>query len=1153
MKLIFFLFLFAVSLFASDDWWVYTYEDVSTLNAVFNYLAMVGDDAGYMQTIQTILFAGMSFSVVLKFLDITAVPKYFVSVTGIMLVIFGTTTTVHIVNVKSYTSINPQVDNYAVVDNVPYIFAVLTSAFSTVGYNSADLIETIFTSIGNNAEVMENSFLKTGHLGGFKVLEKLNSIDPMIINDTAREFSTLYHGYLSSCVFGIAYVLDDNLKNKIINEPNIFEFIDPSTSINNALQRVGSQQITKSDGTLTTCTAYYNEAKVKYTLIKNSGKLYTIAKSLIGKTTSNVDNSASSAINMVSKSQLADAQPKITTYIMNNGMRNVFENAWMSYGVGTTSSSQAAYGTGLAVAQMQLAGKIKASSAGIIIPTMHSVLQAVMYVLFPFVILVQLFAGGIKILQNYTLGLLWLEFWVPSFSVLNYFTLKEAETQSIDKLINLSENVNSDNGLLTIANQTEIFSTIANQAAVAGDMYWMIPGIAAFILYGSYQSIAGITSGAAGIVGQYSSNQTLESERAKFSAYDQINEEMKKENPLYTGNIGTISAMSAQASFSTAGGAAGKFLASNGGNLNDISKMTKADMFGGLENQVKSETRTDTLSGGGALSNASNVISNNANIGANTEIGSSNAVNKDSNLLSKVMKAGEVTQDDSANKGNSRYDFLASSYGSVGNGSAVQNYVEQGSNVKSVVKQIEQAEGIDSLIDTNAQKAQGETASTEGSIDEAEKRGTTYANFQGKSSTNKTSEELTTLDAKKGIGAISDSGSQTKKGQKVTTADVQSKIESTSESVDAVGGIEKYNGIIAREEATKTSVVFAKQSEGDKYGGYENVMTGSGRLDIGTKSLELNALKDSGLTDKNDGSYNQTGQHVVGENLKHDNLDKTGKANTYTETPDSKEVSSSAALESKNIEDGSNLIKNAKNAYDSGYIKDDKVSSLVSAQGQNFSVVSSDGAEVKTTTDSNNNTVGTKREKVTDEGVSTVYTNANGKEVKTDLDAVKKTDSSTISLNNTIDEQKTSQDYSYNYNASRKWDFSAQTNYTVGNIGAETFTAAEKLANQNEASVYNHLRNEIVTDIIGNAAKGLPFGGIISPLATSIVKDAEIAITDTTNESGYRNVPGNPNFKQGDNLSEHDRKLSGDDKIKLDFLSTNPNSSLPTNSISKNY
>lgn len=1022
MKLIFFLFLFAVSLFASDDWWVYTYEDVSTLNAVFNYLAMVGDDAGYMQTIQTILFAGMSFSVVLKFLDITAVPKYFVSVTGIMLVIFGTTTTVHIVNVKSYTSINPQVDNYAVVDNVPYIFAVLTSAFSTVGYNSADLIETIFTSIGNNAEVMENSFLKTGHLGGFKVLEKLNSIDPMIINDTAREFSTLYHGYLSSCVFGIAYVLDDNLKNKIINEPNIFEFIDPSTSINNALQRVGSQQITKSDGTLTTCTAYYNEAKVKYTLIKNSGKLYTIAKSLIGKTTSNVDNSASSAINMVSKSQLADAQPKITTYIMNNGMRNVFENAWMSYGVGTTSSSQAAYGTGLAVAQMQLAGKIKASSAGIIIPTMHSVLQAVMYVLFPFVILVQLFAGGIKILQNYTLGLLWLEFWVPSFSVLNYFTLKEAETQSIDKLINLSENVNSDNGLLTIANQAEIFGTIANQAAVAGDMYWMIPGIAAFILYGSYQSISGITSGAAGIVGQYSSNQTLESERAKFSAYDQINEEMKKDNPLYTGNIGTISAMSAQASFSTAGGAAGKFLASNGGNLNDISKMTKADMFSGLENQVKTETRSETLTGGGALTNATNTVSNNANISAHNDLGTSNAVNKDSNILSKITKSGEVTQDDSANKGNSRYDFLSESYGSVGKGSATQNYIEQGSDVKSVVMQSNRAGGANNLINLNASEKEGQTATTLGATNESAKDGKSYADTKEFLSTNETSKKIATIKGEVAVGATDEkSGSLSDKGKEVTMTDVGSKIESISASMHAAGGREKLIGVNAREAATGTSVAIAKQTEGDKNGGYEDIMTGSARKDMGDKSLQLNALKNSGLTDNNDGSYNNLGLEVVGENFKHENFEKIGKANTYTETSDNKEITSAAALESKNIEDGSNLIKQTENAYDSGNIDSNNVSSLIASQGQNYNSVNRSGVKVETTMDSNNNTVATNEEKVTSIGVSSVFKDADGHVVKSELNSDK------------IDSSKTVFDHSKTTNTSDTTDSSIvkKDNWTV--------------------------------------------------------------------------------------------------------------------------
>ena len=114
-KILTILVALGATLFADDGWWIYTYEDVSTLKAVFNYLAMIKTDSGYMGIIQTVLIAGLTFTIIFKFLDIMAIPKYLLSVVGTMLIVFSTTTTVHIVNVKSYNNLNPHIDNYAVV------------------------------------------------------------------------------------------------------------------------------------------------------------------------------------------------------------------------------------------------------------------------------------------------------------------------------------------------------------------------------------------------------------------------------------------------------------------------------------------------------------------------------------------------------------------------------------------------------------------------------------------------------------------------------------------------------------------------------------------------------------------------------------------------------------------------------------------------------------------------------------------------------------------------------------------------------------------------------------------------------------------------------------------------------------------------------
>ena len=598
-KILFIALLTTAFAFADDGWWIYTYEDVSTLKAVFNYLAMIKTDSGFLATIQTVLIAGLTFTIIFKFLDIAAIPKYLLSVVGTMLIVFSTTTTVHIVNVKSYNNLNPHIDNYAVVDNVPFIFAVLSSAFSSVGYNSALLIETIFSNVTSASDTTQASFLKTGNLGAWKILDALDSISIFTTPD-GKEFEKNLNDYLHLCIFKIAYAVDPGLKSEINTDKNPFTYLDPTSSPNEYIRNIGNQKVINSEGSLTTCNSTYNKAKNSLSILSGSGILYDKANKLISKITSNVDNAGSTVAKMMTGSGLASAQANINNYILMTGVRKAFENSWQSYGIGA-SSAQAGFGAGLAEANLQAQGKVKAKSASSMMPSIHSVLQAVMYVLFPLVLIVQLFAGGFKILQNYILGILWLELWIPSYSVLNYFTLKEAQEQAYDKLVSSTASSGPE-GMLTLANQNEIYNTIANQAAIAADMYIVgIPALAGFILFASFQALSGITSGVAGVVGQYSNNQTLNQERANLAAYDSVNEQMKLNNPLYTGNVGTVQAMIAQqGSISQASKAAGAFLAS-GSNLENFNNLTKGNMFKGLEETTGQVTRQNLLAGSGPM------------------------------------------------------------------------------------------------------------------------------------------------------------------------------------------------------------------------------------------------------------------------------------------------------------------------------------------------------------------------------------------------------------------------------------------------------------------------------------------------------------------------------------------------------------------------
>lgn len=605
---------------ADEGWWIYTYEDVSTLKAVFNYLAMIKTDDSYLSLINVVVLAGLTATIIFKFLDVMAIPKYFLSVVGTMLVVFSVNATVHIVNVKSFDSLNPKANNYAVVDNVPYIFAVLSSAFSNVGYNTALLIETIFTSIANGQNTMEASFLKSGNLGAFKILEALDSIDPLTINEDGKNFSKEMQEYLHYCVYSIAYALDSGLSSEISTRPDLFEYLDPVNTPNKAIQNIATQKVIASDGAITTCSTLYNKAKTTLSKIKTSNVLYNTANSILYKITNNVNNAGSvvtKMMNGIDDTGFANPQAQINNYIMTSGVMKAFENSWRNYGI-SVSSSQAGFGSGLSQANIQMQGKVKAKAASSMMPSIHSVLQAVMYVLFPLVLIVQLFAGGFFILKNYIMGLLWLEMWIPSYSVLNYFTLREAQEQALDKMMAQTSQGDGIIGYLTLSNQNEIYNTIANQAAIAADFYIVgVPAIAGFILFASFQALAGITSGVAGTISQFSSNPTLNQERAKIAAFEEVDKQQKLNNPLYTGNIGTVEAQIATSSaLSSASKAAGEFLGS-GASFNNLNNLTRANMFQSMESSASLSNREYLLSGnGGNLSSGINTAVNNSSIQA---------------------------------------------------------------------------------------------------------------------------------------------------------------------------------------------------------------------------------------------------------------------------------------------------------------------------------------------------------------------------------------------------------------------------------------------------------------------------------------------------------------------------------------------------------
>jgi hypothetical protein len=535
MKTLFFtlLILFSVPLLANDNW-VYTYNDATILKAVFNYLAMIKADKTYQTLLEVSIASGILVSALMKRLSPYSTMTTFAGTTLLITGIFAATTTVHVMNVKTYNSSTTTSNNYAAIDNVPYLMAFLTSTFSTVGYGTARTIEnTLHVATDSPTEYQSTSFLNAGMNGSFKLYEGLNKINFSSISEDASELMNLYKTYNKLCINEIAYSLNnDAVFTLIVNSKNLLSDLNPESS-NPIINVVKNEKVDTKFGAITCGELYKKTEYYKNNLLSNDNIINAV-KERFKNFTGDAIEATSSVTSLYAGAQGNNPQEKLKNYMLANAFMYSFNAPW------TVAGTQGGYASGLAIAQTQQMGQVNAQTASIMIPAMHSIMQALIYVSFPIIFLVMVASGNFQVLSIYIKTLLWIELWVPNFSILNFFIEKEAASKALDKMLASSSGFSTQDPLtlLNLANQTEVYSTIATQGAVAANMLWSVPMLAGFMMFGSFHSLMGMGSSLLQTTSMQGQIDNQLEQKNLAAAADKINEGIRNKNPLYTGDIG---------------------------------------------------------------------------------------------------------------------------------------------------------------------------------------------------------------------------------------------------------------------------------------------------------------------------------------------------------------------------------------------------------------------------------------------------------------------------------------------------------------------------------------------------------------------------------------------------------------------------------------
>jgi conjugal transfer mating pair stabilization protein TraG len=179
------------------------------------------------------------------------------------------------------------------------------------------------------------------------------------------------------------------------------------------------------------------------------------------------------------------------------GLISSFNSTAKQLGVGVSGIDYASGKTRAEFIQTSLAAGEYMSK---ILPFLQMTIRAILYAFLPFVFVVTLLPGGLRVITQYLQTLLWVELWTPTAAILNMFLNSKAQTQ-------LGETEYANVGL-TAMNAVDMMSTASTISGIAGYLYMSVPALTWLILKGSGYMLGNLT---AAMTGGLSRNITTES------------------------------------------------------------------------------------------------------------------------------------------------------------------------------------------------------------------------------------------------------------------------------------------------------------------------------------------------------------------------------------------------------------------------------------------------------------------------------------------------------------------------------------------------------------------------------------------------------------------------------------------------------------------
>lgn len=473
---------------------IFSYGNVDALSGLFNALAALMGGSGFINAIAIVFVVGFfgAFLATAFAPDRLLGPKWLMSVILIYLVLFVPKATIHVVD-----KVGGQPP--AVIGNVPLGLAFQAGMTSSVGNTLTELFENALQVIPGTAGLPADlTYAEHGLVFGARIVTATQSAgftDPVFKSNVTSflqncTFYDISQGFLSASVFTASTDIWPLLAD---TNPARYSTYTDSSGVVTALP----------------CPSVYSSidnamnVTAVPTLMQKIGLQLNPALQLSGNPTLPGIQAALLLDQQVSAAygrfNIATAATSAATIIRQNAVIDSIHAASLLSSQAANDPSAMMLGIATAQATIQMNTQQIASGqiASQALPLVRNAIEAVIYGLFPFILLLALMMGGVQgfqLLKGYGLALVWIALWPPIYAIINYL-----DTLAIAK--NAAANAyNALNGAqgLTLATTNAIYSGMISDMAVVGYLVMSVPAIAAAVVFGlnKMTSIgAGFTSG----------------------------------------------------------------------------------------------------------------------------------------------------------------------------------------------------------------------------------------------------------------------------------------------------------------------------------------------------------------------------------------------------------------------------------------------------------------------------------------------------------------------------------------------------------------------------------------------------------------------------------------------------------------------------------